>query len=360
MLGYMNKTMKTAYRMYRRKSTGVYYAENNQTRVQQSLGTSDKGQAKRLLDAMNQGQQTSALNLQLGKAFITNADPKMGTRTWQEAMDELTSHGIQSSQSRCLRALKSTAFNTIRNRPIALTTSEDLKAVLKRGGAATNNYLRRLHNLALDNGWIQWHIIKPKKWGKTAKKPKRGITIEEHQRIIAAEQNEKRRHYYEMLWLIGAAQTDCSLLKGEENINCQTGVLSYQRGKTKVWAYLKIGKALEALLNKLPKQGFLFPKMAMLRDKDRSAEFCRRCRILEIKGVSLHSYRYAWAERAYTSGYEERFAQAALGHKNRAVHYAYAKRAIVVCPPLEDGLNSVTPELPQSPNVLQVPEAFAV
>ena len=355
----MTKAMKTAYRLYRRNRTGVYYLQNNRTREQQSLGTTDKGQAKRILDAKNQEQQTPALNLQLGKTYITHADPKMGTRTWQVAMDELSSHGKQSSQSRCARALKSTAFDIIRNHPIALTTAEDLKAVLKRGGAATNNYLRRLHNLALDNGWIQWHIISPKKWEKPAKRPKRGITFEEHQRIIAAEQNEERRRYYEMLWLIGAAQTDCARLTVEENVNSQTGVFSYQRGKTKVWAYLKIGKELESLLNKLPKQGFLFPKMAALQDKDRSAEFCRRCRLLEIRGVSLHSYRYAWAERAYSAGYEERFAQAALGHKSRAVHYAYAKRAIVICPPLEDGLNSIVPELPQLADVPQVPEAFA-
>jgi hypothetical protein len=154
----MTKTMKTAYRMYRRKRTGVYYVENNQTREQQSLGTPDKGQAKRLLDAMNQGQQSSALNLQLGKTYITHADPKMATRTWQEAIDEMSLRGQAVSQARYAREFKSPAYAIIRSKPIIETTGDDLKAVLKRGGAATNNYLRRLHNLALDNGWIQWHI----------------------------------------------------------------------------------------------------------------------------------------------------------------------------------------------------------
>jgi integrase len=54
-----------------------------------------------------------------------------------------------------------------------------------------------------------------------------------------------------------------------------------------------------------------------------------------VKGVSLHSYRYAWAERAKTCGYPERFAQSALGHNSRAVHQAYAKGATPVCPALE-------------------------
>jgi hypothetical protein len=187
--------MKSAYCLYRRKRTGVFYVENNQTREQKSLGTSDKGEAKKLLDAMNSGQQSSSLNLQLGKAFITHADSKMAIRTWQEAIDEMSLRGQAVSQARYAREFKSPAYAIIRNKPIIETTGDDLRAVLKRGGAATNNYLRRLHNLALDNGWIQWHIIPPKKWGKTAKRPKRAITIEEHQRIIAAEQdNDERRH----------------------------------------------------------------------------------------------------------------------------------------------------------------------
>jgi len=55
-----------------------------------------------------------------------------------------------------------------------------------------------------------------------------------------------------------------------------------------------------------------------------------------MEGVSLHSYRYAWAERAKTCGYPERFAQAALGHNSKAVHRAYAKKAHVLIPTLED------------------------
>jgi integrase len=57
---------------------------------------------------------------------------------------------------------------------------------------------------------------------------------------------------------------------------------------------------------------------------------------LSIQGVSLYSYRYAWAERAKTAGYPERFAQEALGHNSKAVHRAYAKRALVKIPSLED------------------------
>ena len=57
---------------------------------------------------------------------------------------------------------------------------------------------------------------------------------------------------------------------------------------------------------------------------------------MKIEGVTLHSYRYAWAERAKTVGYPERFAQAALGHNSKAVRRAYAKRALIKIPSLED------------------------
>lgn len=52
--------------------------------------------------------------------------------------------------------------------------------------------------------------------------------------------------------------------------------------------------------------------------------------------MSLHSYRYAWAERARVCGYPERFAQEALGHNSKAVHRAYARRAQVKVPSLEE------------------------
>ena len=73
-----------------------------------------------------------------------------------------------------------------------------------------------------------------------------------------------------------------------------------------------------------------------MRAGDRATEFGQRCRQLGIKGVTLHSYRYAWAERAKVAGYPERFAQEALGHDSKAVHRDNAKRALMKIPSLED------------------------
>jgi hypothetical protein len=52
--------------------------------------------------------------------------------------------------------------------------------------------------------------------------------------------------------------------------------------------------------------------------------------------VTLHSYRYVWAERAKVAGMPERFAMENLGHNSKAVHRAYAKKALVKIPSLED------------------------
>ncbi len=100
-------------------------------------------------------------------------------------------------------------------------------------------------------------------------------------------------------------------------------------------AQLTIGNRLLEILKRLPSSGLLFPNISKSTSNDRSAEFRRRCKLLGIDGVSLHSYRHAWAQRAKSAGYPQRFAQAALGHSSRAVHEAYARDAVVICPPLE-------------------------
>jgi integrase len=88
------------------------------------------------------------------------------------------------------------------------------------------------------------------------------------------------------------------------------------------------------VLRSLPARGPLFPYLRGVRAADRATEFKQRCRGLKISGVTLHSYRYAWAERAKSAGYPERFAQQALGHNSKAVHRAYARHAHVIIPSL--------------------------
>jgi hypothetical protein len=96
----MKITMKKAYRLFKRTDRGgVYYIQENGKNNPKSLKTTDEAEAHRLLDAKNGAvSQTAALNLQIGKAYITNANPEMAKRIWQTAMDELSTHGKETSQ----------------------------------------------------------------------------------------------------------------------------------------------------------------------------------------------------------------------------------------------------------------------
>ena len=326
--------MKNAYRLFRRKKE-YFYLENKETGSQKSLGTKDPREADKLLNAANDERQGADLNLHLGKTYLAHADPTAAKRVWQNVINEFCSRGKDSSRERYEREFRSKAYDIIREKSLIQTTSDDFRTVMKRGTKSTNRALRTLHNFALGNGWLHWQIIMAKQWPECPKKSKRAITYEEHQKMIDADGNDERRFFYEMLWEIGASQTDGAFLTAEM-FDWENRTLNYKRMKTGQWCHLRISKSLEMLAKKLPNSGLLFPKMAAQKDKHRSAQFCRRCKQLDIKGISLHSYRYAWAERAYIAGIPERFAQAALGHSSKAVHHAYAKKAYVICPPLEN------------------------
>ena len=166
--------------------------------------------------------------------------------------------------------------------------------VLKRGTKSTIHALRILHNFALNNGWLHWHILSKNQWPTFVTKPQRGITHDEHIKILAAEMNEERRNYYEMLWLIGAAQTDCSLLTAE-NVDWPKKTISYKRKKTGEWCHLRIGNDWRHFLKNCQHRVSCFRKSSPSRTKTVRAEFCRLLRLLGITGVSLHSYRYGWA-----------------------------------------------------------------
>jgi integrase len=217
------------------------------------------------------------------------------------------------------------------------TTGEDLLGIIHANGNCVAHYLRRLHNLALDLGRLPWPILAKRAWPKIRSQSKRAITAEEHAAVITSEKNPERSAYYELLYETGAAQTDAANLTAED-VDWQNGVLTYRRKKLGPFSEpcrLTVGSKLRGLLESLPQCGPLFPTIKRISANHRSAEFRRRCRVAGIGGVSLHSYRHAWAQRAKACGYPQRFAQEALGHSSRAVHEAYAKGAFVVCPALD-------------------------
>ena len=329
--------MQLKYRLYRRRN-GVFYWQENDSAKQGTLRTNDRREAERLLNAMNESHREPTLNLNLARAYLAAHDPKMSQRTWQAVMDEMATHGLPSTQARSARGFRSKAYDSIRSKPLVQTTGEDLLAMIHANGNYVAHYLRRLHNLALDLGWLPWPILAKRAWPKIRSQSKRAITADEHAAIIASEKNAEHRAYYEVLYDTGAAQTDAANLTAED-IDWQNGVLIYRRkklGPCSEPCRLTIGNKLRGVFKSLPQSGPLFPNIKRISANHRSAEFRRRCRVAGVEGVSLHSYRHSWAQRAKACGYPQRFAQEALGHSSRAVHEAYARGAFVVCPALDE------------------------
>jgi integrase len=332
--------MKTRYRLIRRGLRGnAYYCVDTQTGKRFSLGTVSADEAKQIINAKNQAERQPVLNLQIARAYLAGSDAAVSSRTWQTVIDTLTASKQGANQERWRRASPDKAFDLIRHKPVIETKGEHLIQVLQKGTVSTNVFLRQLHNYCVDLGWLPWPLLPKRQWPPVRYKPKRGVTQEEHVQIVNRELNPEFKAFYQLAWHLGASQSDLAHLRAED-VDWAARIICFERLKTR-WRnqqppQIRFGKEVESILSTLPKKGPLFPKLILAQEKHRAKEFRRRCNGLGITGISLHSYRYAWAERAKTAGYPERFAQLALGHNSKAVHRAYAKNSQVTVPPLEE------------------------
>ena len=339
--------MKARYRIICRGIRGgAFYCVDTKTGKRSSLGTSNEDEALQIIEAKNQSERQPLLNLQIAKAYLAGTDNGITTRTWRQAIEALTDSKRGANRERWLRVVKDKALAPLLPRVIIETPGEMLLKVLKAGTVSTNIYLRRLHNFCVDMNWLPWPLIPKRQWPSIRFKDKRAITWEEHCRIVEREKNPERIAFYQLAWNLGASQSDLASLKAED-IDWQTQVISFCRKKTGIVSLVRFGREVAAILRSRPASGPLFPYLCRVRPNDRATEFRQRCHGLRISGVSLHSYRYSWAERAKVAGYPERFAQEALGHNSKAVHRAYARKAQVTVPALEEYERKIVP-LPEA------------
>ena len=333
--------MTDKFRIFRRAS-GAWYIEDKETGYQQSLFTRDGTEAKRLLLAKNEAHRQPAINIQIARAYLSASDPRLITRTWQEVMETLVAHKRGTNQDRWLRAINDRNFDTIRKLTLIETRADHFLKVMEDRKVSSNVFLRRIHNYALAMDWLLKSVIPKASWPKFRFKSKRAITADEHRRIVERERNPERRAFYQMCWHLGGSQMDIANLTAED-VDWNDRTICYQRNKLKHQQdknikppLIHFGNDVVAILKALPNAGPLFPSLCRVQSKDRGNEFRQRCHLLGIFGVSLHCYRLSWAERARQCGYPQRFAQEALGHNSKAVHDAYAKKAEVNVPCLED------------------------
>jgi integrase len=328
--------MKTRYRLICRGIRGgAYYCVDTTTGKRTSLGTTNADDAKQIIEAKNNSERQPVLNLQIAKAYLAGSDNGITTRTWRNAIDSLIGTKQGANQHRWKTAAKDKAFAMLLPQVIIETKAETILKVLQMGTVSTNVYLRRLHNFCVDMNWLPWPLVPKRQWPAVEFKEKRSITPAEHLAIVARENNLERKAFYKLAWHLGASQSDLAFLEAE-NVDWDNHVISYKRMKTGTIAIMRMDEDMEEILRDLPGSGPLFPYLRTVRSGDRATEFKQRCTGLGIQGVSLHSYRYAWAERAKTAGYPERFAQVNLGHNSRAMARAYSRKAPVEMPSLSE------------------------
>ncbi len=338
--------MKARFRLTRRGSRGHrFYCVDTHTGKRTSLKGADTHAARQIVNARNEAERQPALNLQLAKAYLAGTDNGITTRTWGDALEALTATKQADNQRRWRTVAKDKALAPVLPRIITETQGDLLLKAIQTGCVSTNIYLRRLHNFCLDMNWLPWPLIPKRQWPSIRFKPKRAITWEEHSKIIARERNPERKAFYQLAWHLGASQSDLAHLQAED-VDWSARIICFIRMKLR-WRdvqppQIRFGSEVEAILATLPKAGPLFLYLQNVEPGHRATEFRQRCLGLGIKGVTLHSYRYAWAERAKVVGYPERFAQLALGHNSKAVHRAYSRNAKVTLPPLEDYERNMT------------------
>jgi len=71
-------------------------------------------------------------------------------------------------------------------------------------------------------------------------KEKRATTLDEHQRIIAAEVNPERKALYQLCWHLGGSQGDIASMKGED-VDWTAGTASFTRKKTGMPVIVHLG-----------------------------------------------------------------------------------------------------------------------
>jgi integrase len=314
--------------LLQRQPSRTFYAENiHGERI--SLQTKDRATAEEILRGHKAAVEKPNFAYRVAIAYLGETDPHAQTRTWLDVIDAYIKRSAAGpTRNRLETAKKDKALqkilklNVLQDRPRQAGLFFE---ALNAGGISTNVFLRRFHNFALDMGWIASPIIPRRQWPKVRYAPRKAITEEQYLQIIEREHNPEKRAFYQLLWHLGGSQTDIAILTAEA-IDWTTRTINFPRKKNHQTCAQRFGDECAAVLEKLPKQGLLLPSIARLGEGDRATYFTLRCRTLGITGVSLHSMRYSWAERAAALGMPERFAMLALGHKSRAIHQAYAKR----------------------------------
>ncbi len=103
------------------KRRGIFFSFDSQTGRRESLQTGDRGAAKRIIRAKNDAATQPAVNISIARAYMVGIDPKLVERTWAFVIQEYCAVKKESTRLRRERAVKSKAFDVIRNKRLVET-----------------------------------------------------------------------------------------------------------------------------------------------------------------------------------------------------------------------------------------------
>ena len=288
---------------------------------------------------------------------LAHCNPTWNTTTWDDVFKDILKRGRRNGGmhgASTIRTIKSgwnnSCWNFIREKRLIETEPRDLLNPLRGKGMGIMQLIRRMHEHAVGYQMIPYPIVGSKMWPVYDNKPmSMAITEEQHTKVIDRITTMRRNRwsdetadqwrsewiaYLWILWFTGASNKDAAELKAE-NINWRDMVIEFSRSK---WVNkdklepcrIVIGPRFAEVLRALPKDGLLLPILGNKNTSKRYDFFHKQTVALEIEGISIHGYRYAFAERSKENGMSIEDRMATLGHNTYEVHRNYGRTAKVV------------------------------
>jgi hypothetical protein len=371
----MSKQPKPYKLKKRNDKGGVYYIIDKATGKSRSSQTADRDEADELAKIKYKltGDTHHLHHLKAAEYHLAHINPMWANATWEDVFQRMIKgpkqRGGGSRRTTTIKMLESQWrqrwFDGLRGKRLIETTGDDFLVPLSEQGKAATVFARQLHHFAAGTKMLYAELVGKYQWKKfaAAKPISRAITEQEHQLLLksfkvglyALAYDSRRKHnghqahpdvsdeqwlaewlgYIQLLWFTGASNMDGAKMTAE-NVKWEEGVLEFKRIK---WSdpenhpsvRCAIGPELAKVLKGLPKQGPLFPTLGQMTTCNRGRYFTRHCKANKIENLTLHGYRYAFAERSKVFGMSLEDRMVSLGHSTvEMAERVYAKEAKVV------------------------------
>src|SRR5690348_12306698 len=112
------------YLSVRNKKNGVWWLKDSTTGKRESLGVTDRAEAKRLADAKYQDAKDVRFNTSMARTYLEKVNPESVGRTWANVIDSKCSMVKGATKDRWERVKKSKGLKSILNL-VVVETKQD-------------------------------------------------------------------------------------------------------------------------------------------------------------------------------------------------------------------------------------------